>query len=363
MPRRELERLQAVNRFLKLKISKEDELREIVSLAADICGTPTALITLIDSDTQYIPFKQGFKFDTTPRSQAFCDHVIEQADFMMVENAELDGRFSANPLVTEDPHIRFYAGTPLTTQDGLQLGSLCVIDQVPGTMSKEQQLMLRMLADQVIQLLEFDASLELLKDQFISAKKEELTMHSFFDSCACAHLLLDFDLKVVAYSKAMGDFIKEHHDVKISAGYAIMELIDESDRERVTTACLNALQGISTQLERHIEYEGRSYWWDVSIHPARNPDGEIIGVSYNGADISERVRQQKNAEAQRLKLDKIAFAQSHELRRPVATIQGLLNLIDMEGYLQGSKPLLDIQQETERLDNKIHLITSYTSLT
>ncbi|WP_345949225.1 GAF domain-containing protein [Mucilaginibacter sp. PAMB04274] len=363
MPKRELERLRAVNRFLKLKISKEEELQEIVSLAAEICGTPTALITLIDADTQYIPIKQAFNFKTTPRTQAFCNHVIEQQDVMIVPDALSDERFINNPLVTGDPNIRFYAGTPLTTQDGLNLGSLCVIDQVPGHLSEEQQQMLQMLAQQVIQLLEFDASLELLKDQFLTAKKEELTMRSFFDSCTCAHLLLDLDLKVIAYSKAMSDFVREHHDVSIAPGFAIMDLIDPVDRDRVILACQDALQGRSTRMERHLEFNDKdtAYWWDVAVHPARNPDGEIIGVSYNGSDISERVRQKESAEAQRLQLDEIAFVQSHELRRPVATIKGLLTLIDMEGYLYNSERLLAIQKNTERLDNHIHRIVSYTT--
>ncbi|WP_345954599.1 GAF domain-containing protein [Mucilaginibacter sp. PAMB04168] len=361
MPKRELERLQAVNRFLKLKISKEEELQEIVSLAADVCGTPTALITLIDADMQYIPVKQAFDFKTTPRTQAFCNYVIEQQDVMIVPDASSDERFVNNPLVTGDPNIRFYAGTPLTTQDGLNLGSLCVIDQVPGQLSEEQQQMLQMLAQQVIQLLEFDASLELLKDQFLSAKKEELTMRSFFDSCTCAHLLLDLDLKVIAFSKAMSDFIKAHHHINIAPGFAIMDLIDPVDRDRVILACQDALQGRSTRMERHLAFKDTAYWWDVAVHPARNPDGEIIGVSYNGSDISERVRQKKSAEAQRLQLDKIAFVQSHELRRPVATIKGLLTLIDMEGFLYNSGRLLGLRENNERLDKNIHRIVSYTT--
>ena len=90
MPLKELERLAAVNRFLKLEISKEKEIQEIVELAAKICGTPTALVTLV-------------------------------ADTL------LDNRFVDNPLVTGGPGIRFYAGAPLTTQDEFNLGSLCVI--------------------------------------------------------------------------------------------------------------------------------------------------------------------------------------------------------------------------------------------
>ena len=78
MPLRELERLVTVNRFLKLEISKEKELQEVVELAAKICGTPTALITLIAEDTQHIKFKVGFEPETTSRADAFCNHVIEQ---------------------------------------------------------------------------------------------------------------------------------------------------------------------------------------------------------------------------------------------------------------------------------------------
>lgn len=362
MPKQELERLQAVNRFLKLKISKKEELQELVALAADICGTPTALITLIDEHTQYIPVKQAFKFETTPRSQAFCDHVIEQTEVMVVNDATDDIRFIDNPLVTGDPHIRFYAGTPLTTSDGMNLGSLCVIDQIPGELTLEQQQLLQMLGQQVIQLLEFDASLELLKEQFLIAKQEEYEMRSFFDSCSCAHLLLDLDLKVIAFSKAMYDFLADHDQVDIRQGHDIMSMIDDSDRERVTTACKNALKGQSTHMERHLVYPKKSYWWDVNIKPAYDAEGNIIGVSYNGSDVSERVRQQQAAERHRRKLDEIAFVQSHELRRPVATIKGLLNLIDMEGVLERSAPLIEMQTQIELMDDKILQIITYTSL-
>lgn len=136
MPLRELERLQAVNRFIKLEISKEKELQEIVELAASICGTPTALITLIGEDMQYIRFKTGFKYNTTRRKDAFCNHVIEQDELFMVLDTDLDNRFINNPLVTGGPHIRFYAASPLTTQDGHHLGSLCVIGQAPGELSE-----------------------------------------------------------------------------------------------------------------------------------------------------------------------------------------------------------------------------------
>ncbi|UEG52121.1 GAF domain-containing protein [Mucilaginibacter daejeonensis] len=362
MPQNELARLQAVNRFLKLKISKEDELQEIVSMAAEICGTPSALISLIDQDTQHIPIKRSFNFKSTPRSQAFCNHVIEQNGVMVVPDAVIDRRFTNNPLVTGDPHIRFYAGTPLTTSDGLNLGSLCVIGQVPGQLDEIQQRMLQILAEQVIQLLEFDASLELLKEQFLIAKQEEMIMRSFFDSCSCAHLLLDRELKVIAYSKAMQDFISLHHHVDIDVGYDIMTLIDPADRDKVTTACVEALSGHTTHLERHLEFGERSYWWEVYIQPAFDLDGHIIGVSYNGNDISARMQQKQDAERQQRTLQEIAFVQSHELRRPVASIQGLLDIISMDHHDEFSETLTDMRQSIDLMDQRIRQIVGYTDM-
>src|SRR5471030_75989 len=109
MPQKELERLQAVTRFLKLKVSKEKEIQEIVELAAEICQTPTALITLLDHDTQYIKFRVGSDLETTTRQDAFCNHVIEQYEVMVVSDALKDERFVNSSLVTGDSSVRFYA--------------------------------------------------------------------------------------------------------------------------------------------------------------------------------------------------------------------------------------------------------------
>lgn len=110
MPLREILRLQAVNRFLKLEIDKEKELQAIVELAARICGTPTALITMVDDDTQYIKFKVGSDLETTDREQAFCNELIKLFEVLMVPDALLDKRFQNNPNVIGGCGIRFYAG-------------------------------------------------------------------------------------------------------------------------------------------------------------------------------------------------------------------------------------------------------------
>ncbi|MHB8209498.1 GAF domain-containing protein, partial [Mucilaginibacter sp.] len=136
MSKRELERQQVVNQFLNRQICKENELQEIVKLAAEICQAPTALITLLDADTQYIKFKFGFDRDTTSRQDSFCNHTIEQSEVMVIPDALLDDRFVDNTLVNSETKIRFYAGSPLTTHDGHNLGSLCVMDRAPKNVNR-----------------------------------------------------------------------------------------------------------------------------------------------------------------------------------------------------------------------------------
>src|SRR6202012_2189004 len=116
MSQKEQERLQAVDRFLKLKVSKAKEIQEIVELAAEICQTPTAMVTLLDHDHHPIKFKVGCDLEPTTRQDAFCNHVIEQDEVMIVPDALQDARFVNSSLVTGSTNVRFYAGVPLTTQ-------------------------------------------------------------------------------------------------------------------------------------------------------------------------------------------------------------------------------------------------------
>ena len=361
MPLRELERLAAVNRFLKLEISKEKELQEIVELAAKICGTPTALITLIDADTQYIKFKVGFRPDTTSRADAFCNHVIEQDEVMIVPDAQLDERFVNNPLVTGDPDIRFYAGAPLTTQDGLNLGSLCVIDQQPKQLSELQQQMLAALSKQVIQLLEFDSSIRLLKDQFIAARKAEIELRSFFESSIDCHLLLGKDFEVLAFNKAIERLVATAYGKILARGKDMDQYLNPKFRQDFYANYQKALRGTAAFEQRKINYGQQQIWWLIKYEPAFNPDGEIIGVSVNSTDVTARVEHEQTVTAQNESLREIAFIQSHELRRPVASIIGLMDLLKSDERANGIEELELMAKAVAELDEKIHLVVGYTA--
>lgn len=153
-PLNESERLAALLAYELLDTPSEAMFDRITALAAQICGTPIALISLIDAERQWFKSRHGLDAEQTPREMAFCAHAINGQTLFEVDNTLLDPRFCDNPLVTGAPDIRFYAGVPLNDGQGHNLGTLCVIDRQPRHLNDSQRKALHLLAEQVTQLFE-----------------------------------------------------------------------------------------------------------------------------------------------------------------------------------------------------------------
>ncbi|SEU28250.1 GAF domain-containing sensor histidine kinase [Stigmatella erecta] len=149
LPRNEEARLENLASHGILDTLPEQGFDELVRLASLFCGTPVALVSLIDQGRQWFKARVGTEATETPRDLAFCAHAILQDGLFVVPDTRKDERFHDNPLVTGAPHVRFYAGTPLKSQGGHNLGTLCVIDSEPRELKPEQAEALRLLGRQV----------------------------------------------------------------------------------------------------------------------------------------------------------------------------------------------------------------------
>ena len=142
-PENESERLHALKTLQILDTTHEERFDRVTPMAKRIFGVSISLVSLIDQDRQWFKSKQGFEATEMPRDISFCGHAINQDGLFIVPNASKDERFFDNPLVTSAPNIRFYAGYPLKIRGGLNIGTLCLLDEAPREMDEEDQLLFK----------------------------------------------------------------------------------------------------------------------------------------------------------------------------------------------------------------------------
>ncbi|MFN6514716.1 MAG: GAF domain-containing protein [Nostoc sp. CreGUA01] len=189
LPDNEAQRIETLLQYKILDTPAEAAFDDLTRLASYICRTPIALISLIDTNRQWFKAKVGLKLSETHRDEAFCAHAILQPDVFVVPDTTDDERFAANPLVTSNPKIRFYAGVPLINAEGYALGTLCVIDYEPRKLTPDQIEALQSLGRQVIKQMELRRNLANLVLVSHKGKQSKKVPKRFFKRIAAGLVL------------------------------------------------------------------------------------------------------------------------------------------------------------------------------
>ena len=169
----EVARVAALDRYAILDTEPEQSFDDLILLASHVCQTPMAMLSLVDDHRQWFKSKVGVEICETSRETSICAHAIQQGELFIVPDTLQDVRFRENPLVVNEPHIRFYAGTPLVNDDGFALGTLCVVDREPRELNADQKVALESIGRLALRQMELRQNLQMLKEALNDRSREE----------------------------------------------------------------------------------------------------------------------------------------------------------------------------------------------
>ncbi len=338
-------RLAALASYDILDTLPEADYDAITQIAAYICQTPIALITLVDHQRQWFKSAYGISFRETPRQIAFCDYAIQTPNELLeISDARADERFATNPSVTSEPPFIFYAGVPLVNAEGYALGTLCVIDHQTRQLSTQQTIVLKALARQVATHLDLRRSQAQLEQAGGALRTLNGALHqtnrllkTVTDTCPAGLALWEavrdggiiVDFRYV-FSNPLYDALVELTGQQMAAGF-----LKSGSAELLANGLFDRLvDGVGTRQIQHFQqYSQRNQsvsWGEVTLTPYG--DGVLIAIQ----DItqfkeSERILQQslqREQELNRLKSQFVSTA-SHGFRTPLATIQSSVELVKL----------------------------------
>ncbi|BDT68721.1 hypothetical protein os1_29080 [Comamonadaceae bacterium OS-1] len=291
----ESSRMARLRELVVLDSAPEPLFDELVRLAALTCGVPIALISLIDDERQWFKANVGLPgVNETPRDVAFCAHAIQSDALLSVADASRDDRFTDNPLVTGNPHIRFYAGAPLALASGDRVGTLCVIDRTPRELTEPQIQMLQSLARLATQGLEMRRDL-IRKALSVRTEFEQALAHSE----ARHRALIEDQAELVSLARRDGELVyvnpayarQFQRDPKAMVGSNLFEEVDAASQDNVKRliAEVFATGDVRTSENGMRGPDGHMRWvaWTNSLQ--RGADGELLLHSV-GRDFTDRKR-------------------------------------------------------------------------
>ena len=279
MDGRETRRLAALADYEIMDTPRERTFDDLAALTAKLCDAPIAVINLVGDDCQFFKAEVGLGVRSTPLESSFCAKALLEDEFLLVPDLTADPRFECNPLVTGEPHIRSYAGALLKTEDGLAIGTLCVLDYRVRTLTELQQETLRVLARQVMAQLDLRRAIQDRDRRYEELRDSEGRLRLVLDSARdYAIVTTDPERRITGWSagaEAIFDWSEEQ-----AIGRSFDELFLPDDRaagvpEREVATAMAA--GCAPDVRWHQREDGTRVFMNGSTHPIVDRDGGHAG--------------------------------------------------------------------------------------
>jgi signal transduction histidine kinase len=378
------ERLKALRSYEILDTAEEKDYNDAALLASQICGTPISLVSFMEAERQWFKAKVGTELKETPRDISFCQYALLQPGLFVVPDTTKDERFQNNPLVTGDPHLRFYAGALLETSEGLPLGTMCVLDYQPRELTKEQGLMLQTLARMIMTRLE-------LRHAVREQKRTEASLRSVLAAIPDCVQILDREGRL-EWMNENGRVLLEAGDFSSQSGKAWTDFWkDEATHAEAVRAVAAARRGETSRFRGYCPtLQGTPKWWDVMVSPIKDENGDarqILGISRDvtaqraveqelieskakltahAGDLEQHVAS-RTAELQETiaELEGYSYTISHDLRAPIRAMRSFAECLHEECREitpQGQDYIRRIVSAAGRLDQLIRDVLAYSRL-
>ncbi len=340
IPTNEAERIQALLSYQILDTIAEKDFDDLTALASFICGTPVALISLVDQNRQWFKSKVGLSATETSRDIAFCAHTILRPDLLIVPDALEDPRFIDNPLVTGEPNLRFYAGAPLVNPEGFPLGSLCVIDHTPRQLNLEQQAALRAISRQVVTQMELRRKLANLKQAEASLRESEHRFRTLSTFAPVGIYLANLEGEYTYVNDRWCQITQLQPEQALKGEW--IRVLHPEDQEKVLAHWSKTIQlGKEFALEfRFLLVDGSVAWVLGQASPQRDSEGTITSFVGTISDITERKQVEANLHHQSYRV-KLLNTMTQHIRQSL-NLDEILNttVTEVRQFLQADRVII-----------------------
>ena len=325
IPDNETERLDALCALNLLDTAPEERFDRITRTAAQFFDVPIVLVSLVDSERQWFKSRHGLAATQTPRSMAFCAHAILQDDTLIIENACLDERFKDNPLVTGEPFIRFYAGHPIRSPQGFAVGTLCLIDQKPRSLSAAQIVALRYFASMVDDQMSKETLASYAASRIEQLRDSEARFTATFEQAAVGIAHIGMDGSWLRVNRKVADIIGyEQDEIEGLSSRTITFPEDLAPWHALNGQLLEGTQ-LSYSLEsRYVHKTGYVLWVNLSVMLFRKTDTTPDYFVTVIEDIDEKKRAQMALQCANDALELRVEQRTAELSQKNEELQGLL---------------------------------------